>query len=149
MEDKKFNIEIDAPPSKVWETLWSDKTYPQWTSPFCEGSHAITDWQEGSKVLFLDHNKDGGIAMIADKRPNEYMSLKMLGEVKNGVEDYESEAACGMVGGFENYTLTEANGKTHLEIHMGGTELPQDIMDYMYNAWPKALRELKRLAEQN
>ena len=53
MEKKQFKIEIAAPREKVWKILWGDKTYPAWTSVFAEGSRAETDWEEGSKVLFL------------------------------------------------------------------------------------------------
>jgi hypothetical protein len=35
------------------ESMWDDSTYRQWTSAFSEGSHAVSDWKEGSKVLFL------------------------------------------------------------------------------------------------
>ena len=54
MEKVTFNIAIDAPREKVWETLWNDSSYREWTSVFSEGSKVETDWQIGGKVLFLD-----------------------------------------------------------------------------------------------
>lgn len=33
-----FEIQIDAPPERVWDVLWSDITYRQWTTAFTEGS---------------------------------------------------------------------------------------------------------------
>ena len=50
MEKNEFKILIDAPPEKVWNVLWNDASYPQWTSAFAEGSKVETDWKEGSKV---------------------------------------------------------------------------------------------------
>jgi len=148
MADQKFSIDINAPRTRVWDMLWGADTYPQWTQPFCEGSFAESDWKEGSKILFMDTNRDGMISTIDKKVPNEYMSFKMLGCIKKGVEDYESDIANAVTGGYENYTLTESNGITTLVAELGGAEMPKDIQDYLAAAWPKALDELKRIAEK-
>jgi hypothetical protein len=86
MEKLHYDIAINATPEKVWKVLWTDKTYREWTSAFSEGSHAETDWKEGSKVLFLDGNGQGMVSKIAVNRPNEFMSFEHLGEVHEGKE---------------------------------------------------------------
>ena len=73
------------------ENTLGDTTYPAWTSVFAEGSRVETDWEEGSKVHFLDDKGDGMVSTIAQKIPNKFMSFKHLGMVKNGVEDLNSE----------------------------------------------------------
>src|SRR5688500_12139966 len=108
MEKVNFTIDIRAPKEKVWEILWGDDTYNKWTSAFAEGSHAVTDWNEGSKVLFLDGKGSGMVSKIESKKQNEFMSFKHLGEVKDGVEDTTSEKVSGWAGALENYTLKEA-----------------------------------------
>jgi uncharacterized protein YndB with AHSA1/START domain len=145
---EQFEITINAPRKKVWETLWGETTYPQWTAPFCEGSKAITDWQEGSKVLFTDREDRGMISIIARSIPYEFMSFKMLGELVNGVEDFTSENAKKLAGGLENYTLTADGDKTHLVVDLSGTNLDKSIMDYFLATWPKALDALKTVAEE-
>ncbi|MGY4535662.1 uncharacterized protein YndB with AHSA1/START domain [Mucilaginibacter sp. UYNi724] len=145
---EQFSISINASRRKVWETLWGDETYPQWTAPFCEGSKAITDWKEGSKVLFSDGEDRGMVSMIARNIPYEFMSFKMLGELKNGVEDFTSDNAKKLAGGMENYTLTGDANKTHLTVDLSGTNLDQDIMNYFSQTWPKALEALKAVAEK-
>jgi len=51
---------------------------------FAAGSYAKTDnWKEGSKVLFLDGKGQGMVSTVAKNKPNEYMSFKHLGEVKD------------------------------------------------------------------
>jgi uncharacterized protein YndB with AHSA1/START domain len=75
MEKLNFNIVINATPEKVWKVLWNDDTYRKWTSAFAEGSHAETDWKQGSKVLFLDGKGEGMVSKIAESRPNEFMSF--------------------------------------------------------------------------
>ena len=145
MEKLKFNAEINASPYKVWKILWDDATYREWTSAFAEGSHAITDWKEGSKVLFLDGKGQGMVSRIAELIPNKYMSFEHLGEVLNGVEDTTSDKVKSWAGAHENYTLEDINGKTMLYIEMDTTE---EYKDYFLPVWPKALEKIKHIAEQ-
>ena len=142
----KFNTTIDAPREKVWSVLWNDETYRAWTSAFMEGSYAETDWKQGSKVLFLDGKGEGMVSTIADARPNEYMSIKHLGMVKDGVEDTTSEEVKKWAGAMENYTLKGENGRTELLVDMDTTE---GSVEYFEKTWPKALEKLRELAEKN
>lgn len=145
---EQFNITINAPRKKVWETLWGDETYPQWTAPFCEGSKAITDWQEGSKVIFADGEDRGLVSIIERCIPYEHMAFKMLGEYRHGQEDFTSDNAKKIAGGFERYTLTSDGDKILLVVDMGGANMDQGIMNYFTSTWPKALEALKTVAEQ-
>ena len=70
MERLYFSISIQAPKEKVWEALWSESSYGEWTSVFGEGSYAETDnWKEGSKVRFLAANGEGMVSLVAANRP--------------------------------------------------------------------------------
>ena len=146
MDTKTFTITIDAPREKVWSTLWNDATYRKWTAAFAEGSWAKTDWKKGSKVLFLDGKNDGMVSTIADNQPNEFMSFKHLGIVKNGVEDTTESKEWS--GALENYTLKPLNGKTELVIDFGVKNIPEEMLSYFMETWPKALAKLKELAEK-
>jgi hypothetical protein len=146
MEKQQFNIAIDAPREKVWNLLWDNETYPVWTSVFSPGSRAETDWKEGSQVLFLGAENEGMISLIASKKPNEFMSFKHLGTVKNGVIDTDSKQTKEWAGALENYTLKTVNGKTELTVDMDITE---EFKDYFQQTWPKALEKLKEMAESN
>jgi len=144
MERHQFKTTIDAPRERVWETLWGNETYPQWTSAFAEGSRAETDWKKGSKVLFLDGNGEGMVSLIADSVPNEFMSFKHLGLLNNGKEDMETARDKGWSGAIENYTLKTVKNKTELTIDQ---DIVEEHKDYLLPAWPKALEKLKKLAE--
>lgn len=143
----QFNISIRAPKETVWNTLWSDHTYRQWTAPFAEGSSAQTDWQKGSKVLFLDGKGSGMVSMIDENIPNRFMGIKHLGIVKDGVEDLESDEVKQWAGSYENYTLEETNGQTQVHVEMGGADISAEFQDYFEKTWPMALQRLKELAE--
>jgi hypothetical protein len=144
MERLQFKITIDASPEKVWEALWSEATYPVWTSPFAEGGSVKTDWKKGSKVLFLDGNNEGMVSMIAENTPNEIMSFRHLGTYSNGVEDMEEARKKGWSGAIENYTLRAQNEKTLLIIDQ---DIDEEHKAMFTEIWPKALHELKTLAE--
>jgi len=148
MEKMNFAVSINAPKEKVWNTLWEDESYRKWTSAFIEGSHAVTDhWKEGTKVLFLDPKGSGMVSMVAENKPNEYMSFKHLGEVKDGIEDTTSEQAKQWSGATENYTLTKTAKGTDLKVEMEGN-INNDFKEYFLKTWPEALEKVKELAEE-
>lgn len=145
MQKINFSITINAPKEKVWNSLWDIFHYSTWTSVFAEGSGVKTDnWKEGSKVLFVDGNGSGMVSMVAANRPNEYMSFRHLGMVKEGVEDTSSESAGAWAGAQENYTLTGDNGTTALSLEM---DITDDLREYFMKTWPLALDKVKGLAE--
>ena len=139
-----FSTAIKAPKQNVWNALWDDENYKTWTAVFAEGSCAVTDWQEGSKVLFLDGKGDGMYSTIAKKIPNEFISFKFNGEVKNHVELPVDEKNSDWVNGSENYILKEENGTTTLDVEMTVTE---GMLDYFNKTFPVALEIVKKIAE--
>jgi len=145
MKKYHFNVAINAAPQKVWRVLWDEVTYPQWTAAFSEGSRAETDWKKGSKILFLGNSGEGMVSSVAENIPNEFMSIKHLGTIKNGVEDYDNPAAKAWAGAHENYTLKNINGNTELSVDM---DITDEYKDYFQTTWPKALEKVKELSEQ-
>lgn len=150
MEKINFSTSINAPKEKVWNALWEDANYRNWTAAFHEGSYAQTDnWKVGSKVLFLGPDGSGGsggmVSKVAANRPNEFMSFEHLGEVKNGVEDTTSDKVKVWAGAMENYTLSETGGKTMVAVEL---DIDAEYKDYFVKTWPVALQKLKELAEK-
>jgi len=144
MKKQQYSAVIKAPKEKLWNILWGKGTYEQWTAVFSEGSTAVTDWQQGSKVLFLDGKGEGMVGKIAERRENEYLSIEHLGIVKDGKEITDGPEVNPWSGAHENYTLKEENGTTTLEVDM---DITDEMKDYFDNTWPKALDKLKEMAE--
>jgi len=140
MQKLYFSIDIKAQREKVWKVLWEDATYRDWTSVFAEGSHAKSDWKEGGRIEFLDPSGDGMIAVIDKLVPNEFMSFKHLGEIREGKEQPWDEGA----GGMENYTLKENGEYTALTVDL---DSPEEYRDMFEDIFPKALERVKELAE--
>jgi hypothetical protein len=140
MTTLSFSVTINAPKEIVWDKLWSDAGYRQWTSAFMQGSYAESDWEEGSKIRFLSPSGEGMYSIIEKKLPFEEMTFKHQGEIKNGVEEPKDWA-----GAIESYQLKEANGITELNVRVDTTE---DFLGYMQETFPKALDILKQISEQ-
>ena len=144
MEKLKFEVEIKATPVRVWSVLWDDATYREWTAVFAQGSHAVTDWQTGSKALFLDVRGMGMVSRKANSVAPEFMSLEHLGEVRNGVEDTSSEAVSQWAGAHEDYILVYKDGITSLTLEMDATG---GFAQMLAKLQPIALAKVKELAE--
>lgn len=139
MKTLKFVVKIQAPAAKVWEVLWNDDTYRKWTTVFHEGSHAVSDWKEGSKILFLGPNGDGMFSIIEKKTDNMLMVFKHLGELKNGIETVSDWGEAR-----ERYDLTEESGATELTVTLDSVE---EFQDYFSDTFPKALDIIKQISE--
>jgi predicted lactoylglutathione lyase len=144
METLEFNIEIEAPKERVWEVLWNDETYRQWTSGFCEGTYAKSDWNEGSKIHFLTPNGEGMNSIIQSKVINEYMAFKHLSDLKNFEEMPINTASQEWTGAMETYRLTQNNTTTVLDVTMDCIE---KYADYFKNTFPKSMEIIKELSE--
>jgi uncharacterized protein YndB with AHSA1/START domain len=148
MEKLHFSIDIEAPKEKVWDTMLGEDTYRQWTDVFMEGSHYKGDWNEGSKILFLAPNEsgkmEGMVSRIKKNREYEFVSVEHLGVVQDGNEDTSSDEVKKWAGALENYTFTEEDGKTTVNVDMDTEEENEEMFSKM---WPNALQKLKELAE--
>jgi uncharacterized protein YndB with AHSA1/START domain len=142
---KEFKVLIDAPREKVWNVLWDDASYREWTSVFSSGSHAVSDWKKGSKIQFLDGEGRGMTSVISDLVPNEYMSFTHKGEIKDGVEDFSTAAAQGWNDAQENYSLKTVGDKTELTVEL---DITGEFADYFTNTFPKALALVKSISER-
>ena len=140
-----FSVNIAASPEKVWRTLWEDASYRKWTSVFSEGSYAVSDWKEGSKILFLNPEGSGLASRINKLVPNELMSFQHLGEVKGGKEQPPGAASEAWTGAMENYYLQNNGNGTGLKVEMDVTEAHAA---YFNDSFPRALQKVKELAEQ-
>jgi uncharacterized protein YndB with AHSA1/START domain len=139
-----FSTTIKANKEKVWAVLWNDETYKAWTSAFTEGSCAVSDWDEGSRILFVDGKGSGMYSIIAKKIPGEFMSFKHIGEVKDGIEQPLDEKSQNWSGSTEDYTLKETDGVTELTVEL---DIVESFMDYFTRTFPLALENVKKLAE--
>lgn len=147
MEKQKLQLRtrINAPKEKVWNVLLQDETYRQWTAPFCEGSYAVGDWSLGSKVHFLSPDGGGLVSKVVEHQPNERITFEHQGFVKDGKEDFESEAVKGWQGSLESYQLKTVDGGTELAIEQ---DMETEHAEKFTTMWHQALQKVKELSER-
>ena len=140
----QFQTTIKAPVSVVWETMLGAESYTTWTAVFTEGSYYEGTWEQGSRMKFLAPSGDGMVAEIAESRPNEFISIRHLGCIANGIEDTESDSVRAWAPVYENYTFNSIPEGTELVIDQDATE---DSEQSLRDVWSKALETLKQLCE--
>lgn len=140
----QFTQQIDAPPEQVFQTMVGPETYKAWTTAFAEGSHYRGRWAAGERINFLAPNGDGMVSEIAEHRPPHFTSIRHLGFLHQGKEDFDSEAVRAWAPAYENYTLLAEGGGTRVVVDQ---EAGEDFKDYLLDAWPRALALLKALCE--
>lgn len=144
MKTLEFKTLIAAPVSLVWETMLNEATYRQWTSAFDEGSYYEGTWEEGSKIYFLNPTGSGMVAITAQNKLHELISIKIIGLVDQGTEDTESEDAKAWAPAFENYYFKSTDEGTELRVTV---DVAPEHEDMMTQPWLKALEILKSMCE--
>lgn len=139
-----FSILIHAPVATVWHAMLDPEPYEHWTAAFTPGSRYEGSWEQGQRIRFLAPSGDGMLAEIAENRPQEYLSIRHLGHILQGVEDTDSDAVRAWAPAFENYTFRPVPDGTELLIEQDVTE---EFERYLLDAWPRALERLKKLCE--
>jgi hypothetical protein len=141
MQTLHFTTTINAPVSKIRDTMLDHPTYEQWTSAFSEWSTYEWSRDQGSDIRFVDPSWTGMVAKIAVNTLHEYISIQHLGEIKkdNTVQMYDWAS-------FENYTFTHIDADT-TELNVELTAMPDERVPMFNEMRPKALQLLKDLCE--
>ena len=145
MKKLNFSTVVHCPPARAWETMLGPETYKAWTTPFCEGSYYEGTWEQGNRILFLAPGGNGMISEIAEIRPHEYLSIRHIGMIENGVEDTESEKVKSWTPAYENYTFVPVPEGTEIRVDL---DTDPSFEQFMLDAWPLALAKLKSLCEE-
>lgn len=145
MKTLHFSVVINAAPQQVWNVLWNDASYREWTKHFSPGSFMESDWKVGGKTFFLGPDRSGMVSTINQLEEPYKVVFSHLGELHNGVEDTESERVKDFAGSLESYELTARDGGTLLEASV------QTVPEYeqmLSDGFTKGLDTVKRLSEQ-
>lgn len=152
MEKLQFKVSINAPATKIYDCMLginNKSTYEQWTALFNPTSTYEGSWNKGNKILFIGVDekgeKGGMVSKIAENIPCQFVSIQHYGLLKADMEITEGPEVEKWANGFENYTFEENNAITTVIVDLDTSE---DFLDYMNEAYPKALDKLKELCEK-
>lgn len=150
MQRQRYTIKINAPRQQVWKTMLEDATYREWTRAFNPGSFFEGSWEKGSEMRFLGPDPATGMiggmySRIRDIRPNEFVSIEHLGFIQEGIIDTTSDEVKKWTPSCENYTFKEKDGVTEVLVEM---DVAEEMVEGFQDMWPKALQDLRALAEK-
>lgn len=147
MKKRNYKIDINAPVSKVYETMIGKETFKQWTAEFNPTSDFEGSWNKGDKINFTGEHegkKGGMIAEIAENIPNEFISIRHVGMLDGDTEITSGPEVEQWAGALENYSFEENNGVTSVSVDI---DVNDDHLEYFDATWPKALEKLKEIIE--
>lgn len=145
IERLKFEIEIQAPSTKIWNVMWDTESYKIWTAPFCEGSYYKGELKQGSRVQFLNSEGSGMYSDVFFYKENINVVFSHIGEVKDNKEMEVDETTKQWTGCMEMYHLIELeNGNHKLTAEVDCTK---EHITYMREKFPLGLQKIKELSE--
>ena len=149
MERIHFEITIEAPAEKVYNTMLDQQGYRDWTTEFNPSSYYEGTWEEGSKMAFIGTNKEGKklgmVSRIKENKRNQFVSIEHIGMLDGDQEVTSGPTIESWAGAMENYTFREEDGQTILSIDM---DSQKEHKTYFEQTWPKALQKLKAICEK-
>ena len=125
--------------------MLESRTYQKWASEFMEGSDYEGLWERGKEIRFLAPGVGGMRAIIAEKKPHEFLSIKHIAAIDENSEKAKIQSTSSNWD-YENYTLLQNNGGTELIVEIDGDA---EYEEWMHETWPKALMKLKHLCEKH
>ena len=134
----KTTIEINAPASVVWHALIT----PELIKQYLFGTEAISDWQEGSTVIYKGewegktYEDKGKILKLI---PNELMVATYWSSM-SGIEDLPENYNT------VTYTLTSNGEKTTLEVTQDNIAT-EETKQHSEKNWTGVLEGLKKVVE--
>lgn len=149
MKTIHLSIEINASREAVWDAIVNDIKFRKWTSAFTEGSFFEGGWQKGDTIRFMMINKEGEregmVSEIAESIYPEYISIRHLGYISNGVDDTTSDEVKSWTPAYENYTLESVGD--HKTLFKVDADVTDEYYSMFLEVWPTALELLKEVSE--
>ena len=136
MKQLEFETQINATPEKVWETLFSEETYPKWTP----GHRFEGNWQVGTMMKFFDKDNNGMYDEVLTNNPQKEMKVKHLGWIYDGEISPQ---------GWEDVTVSYL-----LEPNENGTTLKSEVnsldefVDFYNGYFPSIFQKIKEISEE-
>lgn len=146
MKTLHFTTEINASQEKVWDVLWNDETYSEWTRFFNPSSTSFikADWRLNGEVRFLDGDNNGMLSRIQTYEPPHIVVFEHYGETNKGVDDTTSDRVKQFAGALESYELTEVDHKVILK---GSVQTSPEWEKMMSDGFTKGFQSVKEIAE--
>jgi uncharacterized protein YndB with AHSA1/START domain len=143
IDDKVFNktVNINAPLSKVWETLTNPELMKKWM--FETEINIVTDWQVGSPIAIhgdlhgMNFENTGTVLQFAREKILRYTHLSSLSRLPDKPENYS----------VLEFRLTPIENQTALTVTVSNFPT-ESIYKHLAFYWNVTLEILKRMIEK-
>ena len=135
----KASTTISAPATAVWDAL----TNPKLIKQYFFGTNAVSDWKEGSSLVFKgewngkEYVDKGVILKSEPAKLFQYTYLSSFSGLADVPENYANIS----------YELFEDNGETTLNIKQENVA-NEDVRKHTEENWGQVLKNLKNLLEK-
>lgn len=137
-----FEIEINAPKEKVWDTLWQEETLRKWAGLLDPGTYMDGELKKGNEVQFISAEGYGVTSLVAELVPDQFILFKHRADTQDkGLHSRDDQ----WTGGEESYLLTSKGSITTLTMTF---DVPPELERAMSISYPKALKRVKELSER-
>ena len=140
MKFLEFEIQINATPEKVWETLFTQDSYKKWASAMNEGTYFEGNWEVGSIMKFLDPQNNGMYNLVTENIRFKVLGMKHLGWILKGElspQNWEDSTL--------NYILEPSENGTLLK---GTVNSLDEFVEFFNSKYPQNFEHIKRLVEE-
>ncbi|SIS92065.1 Activator of Hsp90 ATPase homolog 1-like protein [Kaistella chaponensis] len=140
MKFLEFEIQINATPEKVWETLFTQDSYKKWASAMNEGTYFEGNWEVGSIMKFLDPQNNGMYNLVTENIRFKVLGMKHLGWILKGElspQNWEDSTL--------NYILEPSENGTLLK---GTVNSLDEFVEFFNSKYPQNFEHIKRLSEK-
>ena len=140
MKFLEFEIQINATPEKVWETLFTQDSYKKWASAMNEGTYFEGNWEVGSIMKFLDPQNNGMYNLVTENIRFKVLGMKHLGWILKGElspQNWDDSTF--------NYILDPSENGTLLK---GTVNSLDEFVEFFNSKYPQNFEHIKRLAEE-
>jgi uncharacterized protein YndB with AHSA1/START domain len=133
-------IEIDAPPDRVWAAL----TDPEQIKEYMFGSQVVTDWTQGSPIVWRgeyegkQYEDKGDIVEIEPEQRLKVTHFSPLSGREDVPENYHTLV----------YELEERGGMTHVSLSQDKNP-SEEAAEHSRANWEKMLSGLKQVVERS
>ncbi len=141
-----YQVDINAQAEKVWNVLFNENTYRQWTNVLSKGLYYNGEIKKGSRIHFLSLDGSGMYSNVLFFTPHSTVYFQHIGEIRDFEEQPIDEATEKWTGAFENYILKQ-NG--HITTLIAEIELTPEHVIFYDEKFPKALEKVKELSEND
>lgn len=140
MKFLEFEIQINATPEKVWETLFTQDSYKKWASAMNEGTYFEGNWEVGSIMKFLDPQNNGMYNLVTENIRFKVLGMKHLGWILKGELSPQNWEYSTL-----NYILEPSENGTLLK---GTVNSLDEFVEFFNSKYPQNFEHIKRLAEE-